>query len=194
MVLQADANGIGVVVALVVLGTCVALATWPIAGRAGDEWTPVVVRWSAAGLRPQGRRRMDVLSGVRILSAGRPEMGVVHDTRQRTLTAALSLRGQSFALLGLDEQDRRVAGWSAVLASLARDGSPVRRVQWLAASFPDEGHGVRRYLEAEALTDPGSACMASYDALLAELQCRHLCARRRPDRAGAPAEDDPTGL
>ena len=74
-------------------------------------------------------------AGLRILSAGSRDMGVVHDARRRTLTAALSLRGQSFALLGPDEQDRRVAGWSAVLASLAREGSPVRRVQWLAASL-----------------------------------------------------------
>jgi len=169
-VLHLDANGIGAVMALIVLGTCVALATWPIAGRAGDEWMPVVVRWSTAGLHGRGRRRMDDLAGIRIVSAGSRQMGVVHDARRRTLTAALSLRGQSFALLGPEEQDRRVSGWSAVLASLARDGSPIRRVQWLAASFPDEGHAVHRYLEMEGTSDPGSACRASYDALLSELQ------------------------
>jgi hypothetical protein len=169
-VLHVDANGIGAVMALLVLGACVALATWPIAGRAGDEWMPVVVRWSSAGIRPRGRRRMDDLAGLRILSAGSRQVGVVHDARRRTLTAAVSLRGQSFALLGPDEQDRRVAGWSAVLASLARDGSPIRRVQWLAASLPEEGHGVQRYLEVEGTADPGSACRASYDALLSQLQ------------------------
>ncbi len=103
-------------------------------------------------------------------------MGVVHDTRARTLTAALSLRGQSFALLGPDEQDRRVAGWASVLAALAREGSPVRRVQWLAASFPDEGHGVRTYLAAGAAGEGTSECRASYESLLKEMDadaCTH---------------------
>ena len=103
-------------------------------------------------------------------------MGVVHDQRRRTLTAALSLRGQGFALLGPDEQDRRVAGWSSVLATLAREGSHIRRVQWLAASFPDQGFGVRNYLSTNQRADPGSACVASYEALLSDIDadaCTH---------------------
>jgi hypothetical protein len=119
---------------------------------------------------------MDCLRGLRLLSVEPREMGVVHDQRGRTLTAALSLRGQGFALLGPDEQDRRVAAWSSVLATLAREGSLIRRVQWLAASFPDQGHGVRDYLSAHAAADPGSACVASYEALLSDVDvdaCTH---------------------
>ena len=89
---------------------------------------------------------MDSLGGLRLLSVGSGQMGVVHDQRERTLTAALSVRGQGFALLGPDEQERRVTGWSSVLATLAREGSPIRRVQWVAATLPDQGHGVRSYL------------------------------------------------
>jgi hypothetical protein len=92
------------------------------------------------------------------------------------LTAALSLRGQSFALLGPDEQERRVGAWSTVLASVAREGSPVRRLQWLASSFPDEGRGVRTYLSRGTRADPASACVASYEALLADIEadaCTH---------------------
>jgi hypothetical protein len=96
-------------------------------------------------------------------------MGVVHDVRGRTLTAVLSLRGQSFALLGPDDQDRRVAGWSAVLASLAREGSPVERVQWLAASFPDQGQGVHDFLGERRAADPASACVSSYESLLCDI-------------------------
>ena len=59
---------------------------------------------------------MGALRGVRLLRAGWQDMGVVHDREARTLTAALSLRGRSFALLGPDEQDRRVGAWSSVLA------------------------------------------------------------------------------
>ena len=118
---------------------------------------------------------MAALRGLRLLRAGWHDMGVVHDRATRTLTAALALRGGSFALLGADEQDRRVGAWASVLSSLAREGSPVHRVQWIAASFPDDGRGVRSYLAAEA--DPGaaSACTASYEALLTDMDS-HTCA------------------
>ena len=112
---------------------------------------------------------------MRLLRADWQDMGVVHDRAGRTLTAALSLRGGSFALLGADEQDRRVGAWASVLSSLAREGSPVHRVQWVAASFPDDGQGVRSYLAAEAVSDAASACTASYDALLADMDS-HTCA------------------
>jgi hypothetical protein len=56
-----------------------------------------------------------------------------------------------------------------VLASLAREGSPVHRVQWVAASFPDEGLGARAYLAAEATAGAPSACTASYESLLDDM-------------------------
>jgi hypothetical protein len=62
-----------------------------------------------------------------------------------------------------------------VLASLAREGSPVHRVQWVAASFPDDGRGVHAYLAAEAVADAASASTASYEALLADMDS-HACA------------------
>jgi len=40
----------GVVVAIVFVGTGLALAFWPIAGRTGEQWLPVVVRWAWAGV------------------------------------------------------------------------------------------------------------------------------------------------
>jgi hypothetical protein len=118
---------------------------------------------------------MGAVRGLRLLQAGWHDMGVVHDHMTRTLTAALSLRGRSFALLGADEQDRRVGAWASVLSSLAREGSPVRRVQWVAASFPDDGQGVRSYAAAEAVPSAASACTASYDALLTDMDS-HTCA------------------
>ena len=166
----------GVAAAIGILVLYGALATVPVAGRTGDEWLPVAVCWGArrAGDR-RGVSRMPALRGLRLLRAGWHEMGVVHDRAARTLTAALSLRGGSFALLGADEQDRRVGAWASVLSSLAREGSPVHRVQWIAASFPDDGQGVRSYLAEQA--DPGaaSACTASYEALLSDMDS-HTCA------------------
>jgi hypothetical protein len=169
LVLRAEPTAIGVAVALLILVFCVGMATWPVSGRTGDQWLPVVVRWGVRRSGPRARRSTDALAGLRLLSAGGRDMGVVHDTRARTVTAALALRGQSFALLGPDEQDRRVAGWSSVLAALAREGSPVRRLQWLAASYPDEGRGVRSYLAARSADEAPSSCVASYQSLLGEL-------------------------
>jgi hypothetical protein len=56
-----------------------------------------------------------------------------------------------------------------VLAALAREGSPVRRLQWLAASFPDEGRGVHDYFSSRSVDGAARACRASYEALLGEL-------------------------
>jgi hypothetical protein len=184
LVLRGEPNVAGVAAAVCVLVLYGAMATVPVSGRTGDEWLPVVVCWAARRTRVPGvpgGRPMGALRGVRLLRAGWQDMGVVHDRAARTLTAAVSLRGRSFALLGPDEQDRRVGAWSSVLASLAREGSPVHRVQWVAASFPDDGRGAHAYLAAEAVTEPASASAsasagaASYEALLADMDS-HACA------------------
>jgi hypothetical protein len=192
-ILRWEPNAAGVAAAIGILVLYGALATVPIAGRTSDEWVPVAVCWGARRSVPRGwgrdlgrgpGRGMGALRGLRLLRAGWHDMGVVHDRGARTLTAVLSLRGGSFALLGPDEQDRRVGAWASVLASLAREGSPVHRVQWVAASFPDVGHGARAYLaEGSAAPAPGepgatsatSAAVASYESLLAEMDS-HACA------------------
>ena len=169
LVLRWEPNAVGVAAAVGILVLYGALATVPVAGRTGDEWLPVVVCWGARRTGVRGAGRIGSMRGMRLLRAGWRDMGVVHDRAGRTLTAALLLRGGSFALLGSDEQDRRVGAWASVLASLAREGSPVHRVQWVAASFPDDGQGLRSYVAAEAVPDAGSACTASYDALLSDM-------------------------
>ena len=181
LVLRWEPNAVGVAAAAGILVLYGALATVPVAGRTGDEWLPVVVCWGSrrngvrGGVRG-GTGRIGALRGMRLLRADWRGMGVVHDRAGRTLTAALSLRGGSFALLGADEQDRRVGAWASVLSSLAREGSPVQRLQWVAASFPDDGQELRSYVAAEAVSDAASACTASYDALLDDLDsyaCAH---------------------
>ena len=169
LVLRWEPNAAGVAAAVGILVLYGALATVPVAGRTGDEWLPVVVCWGTRRAGVRGAGRLGALRGLRLLRAGWRDMGVVHDRAERTLTAALALRGRSFALLGADEQDRRVGAWSSVLSSLAREGSPVHRVQWVAACFPDDGQGVRSYLATEAVSDAASACTASYDALLTDM-------------------------
>jgi Putative type VII ESX secretion system translocon, EccE len=169
LVLRWEPNAVGVAAAVGILVLYGALATVPVSGRTGDEWLPVVVCWGTRRSNVWGAGRSGSLRGLRLLRAGWRDMGVVHDRQGRTLPSALLLRGGSFALLGADEQDRRVGAWASVLASLAREGSPVHRVQWVAASFPDDGEGLRSYLAAEAAPDAASACTASYDALLADM-------------------------
>ena len=175
VVLRWEPNVAGVAAAFGILVLYGALATVPVSGRTGDEWLPVVVCWGARRGSGRGPWRVGTLRGMRLLQAGWQDMGVVHDRTARTLTAALSLRGRSFALLGADEQDRRVGAWASVLSSLAREGSPVHRVQWVAASFPDDGQGVRSYLAAEAVADAASVCTASYEPLLTDMDS-HTCA------------------
>ncbi len=189
LVLRWEPNAVGVAAAIGVLVLYGALATVPVAGRTGDEWLPVVVCWGARRSRGWGplgglalggdgiggSGRMGALRSLRLLRADWHDMGVVHDRAGRTLTAAMALRGSSFALLGADEQDRRVGAWASVLSSLAREGSPVHRVQWVAASFPDEGQGVRSYLATGAVAAASSVCTGSYESLLSDMDS-HTCA------------------
>ena len=76
---------------------------------------------------------------------------MVIDARARTATAALVVRGHSFALLGSSDQDGRIAAWARVLSSMAREGSEVHRVQWIESCLPDDGGAVRRHIADHAV-------------------------------------------
>lgn len=193
----------GVLVAVTLIGASVALAFWPVAGRTGEQWLPVLVRWAWAGVAgrrfrpdpgPAAGHRVVVaersgapvrevsdrsrpaspsaFDGLRITATadgdGRDGMGIVVDERARTVTAVLSVRGHSFALLGSGEQDARVAAWARVLASLAREGSAVHRLQWVETCVPDDGRAVRAHLESRGVLGPDSAAARSYRDLLDE--------------------------
>jgi hypothetical protein len=194
----------GVVVAVTVVGAGVALAFWPVAGRTGEQWLPVVVRWAWAGVtghrfqpdpgpgsgvrvaideEGDGRLRTVprrpgvpspwVFDGLRLVqpddgAADGDGMGVVVDERARTVTAVLSVRGHSFALLGPAEQDARVAAWGRVLASLAREGSAVHRLQWVETCLPDDGRAVRSFVDGHGVLDASAPAARSYRTLLDE--------------------------
>ncbi len=161
-------------VAVVAVGASLALATWPVAGRTGDEWLPDVARhgtrvvlgrrWregpaaSSASSSAGPRKVKGPFSALRILQvdaggdnpvvrmrgqASSPRTGsglaaVVHDPADRTYTAVMPASGPGFVLLGSNEKDRRIAGWAAALGTLARQGTPVHRVQWVARTLPGE--------------------------------------------------------
>ncbi len=202
--LRVHPNAFGVIEAVAVLASSLAVACWPLGGRTGEEWLPTLVRWGVDGV--VGRRRRSAspgaghcpahdglvpvepagrhggargaggatgaFAGLSILGArggadGAAEVGVVHDRRAGTLTATLALEGHSFALLGADEKERRVGSWAGVLAALAREGSSVRRLQWLALALPDDGRAVRAYVQERAVENVRDA-LASYEGLLDE--------------------------
>ena len=92
--------------------------------------------------------------------------GAVIDARARTITGVLALRGHDFALLGPDEQDRRIASWSRVLSSLAREGSDVHRLQWIESCLPDDGDAVRDHVRRHAVLGPETEPGRSYASLV----------------------------
>jgi hypothetical protein len=95
-----------------------------------------------------------------------PIAGVVRDARARTATAVLAVQGHSFALLGPVEQDSRIAAWARVLASMAREGSAVHRVQWVESCLPDDGSAVRGHQFAHGELGIDTAPGRSYQSLV----------------------------
>ena len=209
LVLRSHPSVVGVLGALLCTGTGVAVACWPVRGRTGEQWFPLVLRWlvaelrgghrqhsSAPGLghlaavgpidagsdrssvgpaRPAGHRAFPapgVFDGLRVIplpvsdNRDAPVAGVVMDARARTATAVLAVRGHSFALLGPNDQDSRITAWARVLASMAREGSTVHRVQWVESSLPDDGSGVRRHQETNAVLGVDTAPGRSYQSLV----------------------------
>lgn len=189
-VLRADPGVVGGAVALVPVAVSAAVAAWPVAGRTPEEWAPVVVRWILGGgltcpspmtaLPKPTARRAAIWDEVDIVavepapgSTGRAQShgGVVRDRRAGTMTAVLAIRGHTFALLGPEEQDRRIAGWAAALAAVAQDRSEICRIQWTAASRPDDGRTVRAYLEERASLPEAHLARRSYVGLLSAPGC-----------------------
>ncbi|QYG95858.1 hypothetical protein HC251_25250 (plasmid) [Iamia sp. SCSIO 61187] len=99
---------------------------------------------------PEGLEDLELLG----VALDGQEVAVVRDGRGRQAQYVVILRGQpdSWSLLDVAEQDRRIAGWGDALATLARQGSPVTRVQWTERTVPDEGEAHAAYM-AEAMVD-----------------------------------------
>jgi Putative type VII ESX secretion system translocon, EccE len=153
----------------------------PVAGRTGEQWAPVTLgflarQFTGAGRFRAGHREDDglalpaPLAALRLLAVptgdGR-EIGVIHDGRHGTFTAVVAVGGSSFTLLDVDEKNQRAAGWGAVLAALAREGSPVGRVAWLARTVPDSGDAVSRYWAEAGRNDGGLAARSYLDLITA---------------------------
>jgi Putative type VII ESX secretion system translocon, EccE len=163
---------VGMVVALVLLGGSTAAIALPIEGRTAEEWAPVSARWAlrrraategwrsssgTAGARVErgGEARHELslppeLAGLELLAVpyGSGEVAVMRDGRAGTYTAALAVQGGPFILRDPAEQERALDAWGDVLASTARDGSPVRRVQWLEQTAPALGDELAAHFQS----------------------------------------------
>jgi hypothetical protein len=155
-------------IALVALLAAAACVFVPIEGRSAEGWAPVALRWM---LRGRGGYRSDSigagfrldaegqvgskrslpaqLAGVELLEVpyGSEQVGVLVERRVGTYTAVLAVRAGSFGLLDPAEQERKLEAWGAVLASCARDGSPVRRLQWVERTVPGDGDELASHLQ-----------------------------------------------
>ena len=93
-------------------------------------------------------------------------MGVIRD--RATYTAVLAVRPEAFALCDSAEQARRLAGWGAILAGVAREASPIVRLQWVERTAPaDQSELIRAAQRHFTLSDDHPVAQGYLD-LLAE--------------------------
>lgn len=147
-----------VVMAVPVIGVCVALACVSAGGRKLVDWGPVGLAWlwrSAGGQLTYSRRITRprpagslALPGdaARLRQWLDPETGavMVHDPHAATLTAIVSVTHPAFVLLDPAEQERRVLSWGRVLATACRSGR-IAALQVLERTLPDSGKGLAQW-------------------------------------------------
>jgi hypothetical protein len=136
-VLRAVGAAAGAFLGLGIVALFVALATWPFAGRSAEQWAPIVAAHARGRL---GGRRRGALATLGVdeipePTAPRP-VGVIVDGAAGTWTAAMRIGSSGFALGDEPERARRIAAWSGVLASSAREGGGLHRLQWVARCLP----------------------------------------------------------
>jgi Putative type VII ESX secretion system translocon, EccE len=102
------------------------------------------------------------LAGIRLLSLA-TDHGDIGLIRDRTmLVAVLRVTAEFSVLAGPDEMASRRAAWGATLAGLARPGSPVVRLQWIARSASLGPRARSRYVTPETWTRAEEPSVRSY--------------------------------
>lgn len=123
---------------------------------------------------PPGAQTPRSLRGVRILGfeltgemspqGPMPTVGVLRE--QDGWTGVLAVAGPPFTLLDQADKERRVAAWGGVLATLARPGSPVSRVQWIERTAAQPMDESARYLRDHVALPLAHTSVRSYIDLL----------------------------
>jgi hypothetical protein len=171
--LYATRSVFGLIFGVTALCVAVAAITVPVEGRTAEEWSPVVGRWLGRRRRAErgyrssapgggareageGEARHETslppeLADLKLLAVpyGADEVGVIEDRRGGTFTAALSVRAGAFAMRDSAEQERALDAWGEVLASCGRDGSPIRRLQWIEQTLPGQADGLAAHFQAQ---------------------------------------------
>jgi hypothetical protein len=176
---------LGTLAGVAVLMVTASAALVPVAGRTAEQWLPALTAYLLSRLTSGGRT---LFRPRRRITAGEPvalglpgplgrlvmiepkadggrTIGVIRDPSAGTLTAVAAVRGSTFALADAADKDRRLAAWGALLAGVARDGSPVRRLGWLERTLPDPGDALERFW-AEAGGKGSATAAASYRSLI----------------------------
>jgi hypothetical protein len=182
-----------VAAAAAVLAAAAAVAFTPWRGRPAYEAAPAAIRYVLRAVTGRNRwyARLPLLAadgtptgpsptpgclaGLELLGVPRPAwagarrslapLGVVRDRRSGTMTIAVGVKGAEFQLVDADEQHARIFAWGRVLASFARQSSPVARLSWHEWSSPAPLAEHLAWLEANLDRDAPAA--AHYTELLA---------------------------
>ena len=167
---------VGAIVALLVAAPVAAAAFVPVGGVRADRAVLLATRrlvgrpaHRVSTVRPRTLGLPVPLDRVSLLPVDVPDggrIGVLVDPADGRYTAALAVHGGSFALVDVDEQDRRVSAFGRVLAALARDGSPLSRLQWLVRTTPEAGNTLAEHWAAYGRVRDGVVA-ESYGELVA---------------------------
>jgi Putative type VII ESX secretion system translocon, EccE len=173
MVVETLRNGAGLALGAMLLSVGGLASFVPFSGRTLNEWVPVVASFLSRKMAGRDQWRSGAAeAGTRFIGGEIPvrppdpigkvellafpfrgvELGVLADRSNGTYTAVIQARARSFVLLDPEDKAQRLAGWAGVVAGLAREGSPISRIQWLERTVPDDRNALNRYLR-EAL-DP----------------------------------------
>lgn len=114
-----------------------------------------LVTLPAGGLDPQPvaapQDRPAELADVELLECelsayDRARLGVAKDRRAATYTAVIRVQCRAFELLSPEERQQRLEEYGGVLAALARDDSPLRRIAWVERALPGDPDALGGYL------------------------------------------------
>ncbi|MGO9557596.1 MAG: SCO6880 family protein [Acidimicrobiales bacterium] len=158
----------GATLALVSAGAGVALATWPVAGRPIESWTPTVARYVAASMAgghtvPWSRRRSTrrgTLSRLQLRPPGPDEVrgfAIIEDEEASTFSGVLPVGGPGYALFDEPSRAAAIAAWSGVLTAMATESRFLHRLQWIARTYPSVVDGAGTSAAGAAVSGPGDA-------------------------------------
>ena len=189
----------GLALALLALAVGAGVLLAPVWGLTVGQWTPILLRFLLGGERRRFRtgragaghvvripeRGLDPqpaepawsfpaeLAGLQLVDG---ELAQYQNAQfgaaveHGAYTAALRVRGPAFSLAAPELRERMLAEYGAVLAALARDDCPVRRVSWIERTLPGDGDALGDYLlqakRADATLEEPPEELVSYLQLL----------------------------